>query len=122
MFGHAHFVSFDNRTHFVVSAKLVHSGFDGFIVTLCFTQIFNAPAFPLEQVDSLCIFGNHPVGANYTIISVFTAKQVSNQVFTVTVSYIFSVDRILIEGEGITADAIFVGPASLKAPSVKGFK
>ena len=67
----------------------------------CLRQFFNAPAFSLKLIDSLNVFGDHPVGANNAIETIFSPKQVGDQVFVVTVANIIVVHSILVEGNGV---------------------
>ena len=59
-------------------------------MSLSFSKFLYAPAFPIEAVDGCIVLGDHPVCADYALITILVAEKVGDDIFAVAVADILA--------------------------------
>ena len=83
---HPHLIGFEHGALVVVAAKLVYAGFEHLVMPLGHGQRLAAPALAVEGLDGGVVVGDVPVCADYSVVAIFAAEQVSDNVFAVAVA------------------------------------
>ena len=92
MLFHPYAVSVHHRTPIVVSAKLVYSRHQHFIVTFRHTLGFHSPRFSGTGIHPFLIMCNYPVGTNHSVIVLLFTQHFLDELLAEATSYPFRFD------------------------------